>query len=236
MPSGEVLEALGIASGWLARRDRVEVPDVVVLCGSAVLRSLDVTTALLDAYPRARLVVTGGRGHSTSELFAAVRPWVPADDGRSEAAVLAFLLTSRHGVDSARVTLEEASTHCGENASLTAPLLPDGHVAVVQDPTMQRRTHESFRRALAGRDVGLASHAPFVPVVRPDGGYDDVGERAWDLDRFVDLVLGELRRLRDDEHGYGPLGTGYIGHVDAPPQVESAARVLTEAFPVTGRG
>ncbi len=225
-----------MASSWLARRDPVRVPDVVVLCGSAVLRSLDVTTALLAAHPHARLVVTGGRGHSTPTLFAAVRRWVPADDGRSEAAVLAGLLTAEHGIDPDRVTLEQESTHCGENASLTAPLLPDGHVVVVQDPTMQRRTHESFARALSGREVSLASLAPFVPEVRPDGGYDDTGHRAWDLDRLVDLVRGELRRLRDDVNGYGPRGADFIGHVDLPAAVEAAAGVLTEAFPASGRG
>ena len=75
-----------------------------------------------------------------------------------------------------------------------------------------------------------------MPVVRPDGGYDDVGDRAWTLDRFADLVLGELRRLRDDERGYGPRGTGFIDHVDVPPEVEAAASVLAEAFPGTGRG
>jgi uncharacterized SAM-binding protein YcdF (DUF218 family) len=225
-----------VASRWLARRDPVETPDVVVLCGSAVLRSLDVAADLLAEHPRARLVVTGGRGHSTPALFAAVRSWDIADDGSSEASVLAGLLASRHGVDPARITLEEASTHCGENASLTAPLLPDGHVVVVQDPTMQRRTHESFRRALSARAITLASRAPFTPLVRPDGGHDDLGHRAWDLDRFVDLVRGELRRLRDDERGYGPRGTGFIGHVDLPRQVESAALVLADAFPGTARG
>lgn len=208
----------------------------MVLCGSAVLRSLDVAADLMTRHPRSRLVVTGGRGHSTPALFAAVRSCGIADDGSSEAAVLAALLVSRHGVDPGRIVLEEASTHCGENATLTAPLLPDGRVVVVQDPTMQRRTHESFRRALTGRDVTISSRAPFVPVVRRDGGYDDAGDRAWDLDRFTDLVVGELRRLRDDERGYGPRGTGFIGHVDVPPEVEASARVLGEAFPEAARG
>jgi hypothetical protein len=225
-----------VASAWLARRDPVGSPDTVVLCGSGVLRSLDVTADLLRAHPAARLVVTGGRGHSTPALLAAVRPWIPVDDGRSEAAVLASLLVARHGVDPARISLEEESTNCGENARLTAPLLPDGHLVLVQDPTMQRRTHESFVAALAGRAVGVASHAPFVPDVRTDGGYDDLGDRAWDLARFVDLVRGELRRLRDDEHGYGPRGAGFIGHVDVPTEVASAGDLLADAFPGTSRG
>jgi DUF218 domain len=207
-----------------------------VLCGSAVLRTLGVTADLLAAHPRAFVVVTGGRGHSTPLLIDAVRPWGPVADGPSEASVLAALLVSRHGVDPSRVVLEEAAAHCGENATLTAPLLPDGHVVLVQDPTMQRRTHESFDRALAGRDVTLASQAPFVPDVRADGGYDDLGDRAWDLPRFADLVAGELRRLRDDERGYGPRGAGHIGHVDLPPDVERAAGVLARAFPGTSRG
>jgi len=72
--------------------------------------------------------------------------------------------------------------------------------------------------------------------VRRDGGYDDAGDRAWGLDRFTDLVVGELRRLRDDERGYGPRGAGFIGHVDLPTEVEASARVLGDAFPGAARG
>ena len=137
----------------------------VVLCGSAVLRSLDVTAALLDAHPRARLVVTGGRGHSTPHLFAAVRPWVATDDGASEAAVLASLLVSRHAVDPGRITLEEAATkemvarharrtvvlaHAAKLAESEVPAwgrLPDGWTLV---------TDESDEQSLAPfRGVGV---------------------------------------------------------------------------------
>ena len=37
----------------------------------------------------------------------------------------------------------------------------------------------------------------------------------------MELLLGEIRRLRDDESGYGPQGAGFIGHVDIPPIVEA---------------
>ncbi|KAL2444457.1 hypothetical protein ABEF95_016843 [Exophiala dermatitidis] len=44
----------------------------------------------------------------------------------------------------------------------------------------------------------------------------------WDPQRFFDLIMGEIPRLRDDENGYGPNGKGYIAHVDIPPDVEAA--------------
>ena len=44
----------------------------------------------------------------------------------------------------------------------------------------------------------------------------------WSMDRFISLVLGEIPRLRDDEEGYGPLGKGFITHVDIHEEVEMA--------------
>lgn len=51
-------------------------------------------------------------------------------------------------------------------------------------------------------------------------------EELWQMDRFLDLVTGEIPRLRDDADGYGPQGKAFIPHVDIPPEVEEAyARV-----------
>lgn len=98
---------------------------------------------------------------------------------------------------------------------------------------MQRRTHASFERSLRhAAGVRLRSWAPFVPVVPvgtdpvdPDVR-DDSGRAAWSLARFSSLVRGEVRRLRDDEHGYGPRGADFIDHVDVPPEVLDAAERL----------
>ena len=46
--------------------------------------------------------------------------------------------------------------------------------------------------------------------------------------------MGEVPRLRDDEHGYGPLGRGFIAHVDVPDEVEFDASLL-DAHPEWGR-
>lgn len=52
----------------------------------------------------------------------------------------------------------------------------------------------------------------------------------WTLPRFLDLLVGEVPRLRDDENGYGPKGKGFIGHVDISKEVESAWERLREAI------
>ena len=40
----------------------------------------------------------------------------------------------------------------------------------------------------------------------------------------LSLLTGEIRRLRDDEHGYGPRGKGFLPHVDIPEDVMDAWR------------
>ena len=47
----------------------------------------------------------------------------------------------------------------------------------------------------------------------------------------IQLALGEIPRLRDDEQGYGPRGRGYIVHVDIPEEVERAWERLAAAYP-----
>lgn len=222
---------LDLIGGYLARRDAgadIEPADVLVLCGSAVLATVAVVADLWHRRVAPRIVVTGGVGHSTEHLRAIVSG-VPTT-GRSEAAILADLLVRDHDVPAEVVLLEEAATNCGENARFTLDLLGPGRRAllVVQDPTMQRRTHASFEH-LAGPGTEIRSLAPFVPTAAARAG-------VWTDERFTSLALGEVRRLRDDELGYGPRGTGFIGHVDVPGEVLAAYDRLAADRPDAVRG
>lgn len=48
----------------------------------------------------------------------------------------------------------------------------------------------------------------------------------WPIPRFLDLLMGEIPRLRDDAEGYGPKGKGFIAHVDVSREVEEAFELL----------
>jgi hypothetical protein len=88
-------------------------------------------------------------------------------------------------------------------------------------------------------DARPLSHAPFVPQIQAaqDGELRLAGEAAigtWTLERFVALVLGELKRLNDDENGYGPRGRNFLPHVDIPKSVSESYERLA-ASPLAGK-
>ena len=142
-------------------------------------------------------------------------------NGATEADLMAAYLQREHGIED--VLLERQSSNCGENVVLARDLvrgagLAPVSVALVQDPTMQRRTDAVFR--LVWPDA--------VAVNRPGPRR---GRFAWPHERWVALVMGEVPRLRDDADGYGPRGRGFQAHVDVPPEVEAAYAALLGAHP-----
>lgn len=61
--------------------------------------------------------------------------------------------------------------------------------------------------------------------------FEDAPLGMWDMPRYVRLLLGEIPRLVDDEHGYGPRGKGFLAHMDVPDGVVSAWARLRDVFP-----
>ena len=50
------------------------------------------------------------------------------------------------------------------------------------------------------------------------------------MDRYVNLLMGEIPRLKDDENGYGPSGKNFIAHVDIPGTVYDAFCQLKQVY------
>ena len=241
-------------AAYLARRDFTSlspavVPraDVLVLCGSAVLAAIDTAATAFHNGVADRLLVSGGVGHSTPYLRQTVREDpryndVPTD-ARPESAIIAEILRRHHTVPETAILIEDKSTNCGENAKLSVELLTLTpwklrSILLLQDPTMQRRTHECFQRSLRdAAGVRVSSYAPFVPTV-PAIAYrdarnvqDEDGRNVWSMRRLTALLLGEMCRLHDDELGYGPRGADFIDHVDIPSDVMGAYQRLAAAHP-----
>jgi uncharacterized SAM-binding protein YcdF (DUF218 family) len=218
MSDAEHLETI---AAWLALPDPLpDRVDVLLLFGGSLPDAWDAAAALVREGRVGTLVLVGGEGHTTDVL----RSLLGAAAG-GEAELMAAYLRREHGLG--EFLLERESTNCGNNVTLAREVvlaagLRPRTVALVQDPTMQRRMDAVFR--LVWPDA--------VAVNRPGPRR---GRFGWPPDRWVSLVMGEVPRLRDDADGYGPRGRGFLAHVDIPVDVEAAYAALLAAHPEWGR-
>lgn len=246
---GQFARDINILAAYLAYDDfHGEVPDsralaqvdVVVWFGNQVLPTLTRACTLAQRAPAARLLLSGGVGHATGFLVANLRhsPYAdllaPQAEAGAEADLAALVAERAFSLPRARLIVENRSANGGENARFSLQALREAGVLpatvlLLQDPAMQRRAVLTWTREaeLAGMKPRLLSHAAFLPRVEPapDGHLRLSGGRAqdsWTLERFVALLLGEIRRLRDDEDGYGPRGRNFLPHIDIPEPVLAA--------------
>ena len=223
----------------------------IVLLGNQVIATLAVACTLARRAPKATLLFSGGNGHATRLLYGNLRASAYSHlvlDGSiretmPEAEMYAVVAQRAFALPPTRILIENRSANAGENArfslrALAAASASQAAVLILQDPTMQRRSILTWARAAetAGLHSRPLSHAAFVPRVEPALGGSlrlaaDQTQGTWTLPRLIGLLLGEIRRLRDDENGYGPKGRNFIPHVDIPePVMESFQRV--EASPL----
>lgn len=229
---------------WLARNDFASSPskddvEFIVLAGNAAIPTLD-AACQLSAMSHAPLLITGGIGHSTTFLYAAIAGHprynkIPTT-GRAEAAIIKDIAIEFWKIPEDKVFTEEHSTNCGENARFTQRFMSEQgqapqRVILIQDPTMQRRTVASFERAWQqeARPPIWCSWPGIIPIVGSDERTtkfipDEKG--LWPIERYISLILGEIPRLNDNAQGYGPNGRDFITHVEIPAQVMDAWHLL----------
>lgn len=238
---------------------KIEPVDTIILCVCSVLLSSETVFEIIQERPgiTKTLVLCGGIGHSTTFIYEAVARHhkfssiAPEIQGLPEAQVLLAVFNRFFAPGFTaeqpppRILAEDRSVTCHTNAGETRKLLEANNVptpvsvVVVQDPTMVRRTVACFEKVYENlADPPKFVGCPvFVPLVGPGGdgkltwtAPDIAPELMWDMDRFLNLVMGEYPRLRDDENGYGPKGNHSIVHVDIPSEVEEAWKRLSEKF------
>ncbi|WP_413727557.1 YdcF family protein [Sodalis sp. RH19] len=240
----DILSKINLIASWLAvddfsaRQDHLSA-DAIILAGNAVLATIDGACALARAR-HIPLVISGGIGHSTSFLIAAVaqHPRYQAIEtaARPEAAILHEIACRFWELPGKQVVMETASRNSGENAGFTRALLEERgctpqDIILIQDPLLQRRTDATFRRCWV--DSAQSPHFINWPTCVPQlvsdingTGFTHDSDGLWPVNRFISLLLGEIPRLRDDKQGYGPKGKDYICHVDIPNEIEDAWEYL----------
>lgn len=249
----QAIQDLNLIAAWLALDDMpfegdIEA-DMAILAGHAVLPNIEGAVAMAKKFGLP-LLLSGGIGHATGALAQAMalHPLYREIDtrGKSEAQMLAEIARLYGGIEEDRLLLEGESRNSGENAAFSQRLL-DAHairpqrVVLIQDPLLQRRADATFRWQWRDRDDApvFINWPVFTPVLTLDAGMVRITgappQGLWSMERFVQLLMGEVQRLRNDEKGYGPRGAGFFGEVEMPDAVDAAWHRLMQLPAVQAR-
>ena len=246
----EIARCVNVLSEYLGQRDvpllsperlmetyGVRQVDVMVLFGGSVLAGGDVLAEAMRKQVAQKYIIVGGEGHTTSSLREEMHRLYP--DGKfarmSEAEIFSFYLARRYGLQPDE--MECKSTNCGNNITNLLELLrkkgfPFDTVILCQDAAMQRRMDAGFRKyaPVGARAINFAAYSARVRVWKGKLAYVQEIHGMWDIDRYMELLMGEIPRLRDDAGGYGPRGRGYVAHVEIPGKVMEAFEELEKEF------
>lgn len=241
--------AINTLAGFLGTRDiprltcsalesacGIQKADVFALFGGSILAGGDLLAEAIKQGIAEKYIIVGGEGHTTESLRQMVHSENPDIDTAAlpEAEVFAKYINARYGVSAD--LLETRSTNCGNNITLMLKLL-DEHgvkrdsVILCQDAAMQRRMCAGMLKHAPGTKViNYAAYSARVTERGGELGYEEDIHGMWDIGRFVNLLMGEIPRLTDDENGYGPRGKDFIAHVDIPEEVRAAYDCLCDIY------
>jgi len=217
--------------------------DIIIILGNSIPYIAELGAKAYKSGIAKDIMIVGGIGHSTKYLIENVLQdnkyrTINVND-KSEAQILSQIIVSQENIEQNRIIIESKSTNCGSNASEALKLLKiKGHIPesiiLIQDPTMQLRSHASFLKEWVEEKTLIISYCPFIPQLKvSESGYEFINKEIsglWTIDRFIDLIMGEIPRLRDDANGYGPKGKGFISHVDIPEEVHASYERLISFY------
>ncbi|MBV7390876.1 YdcF family protein [Enterococcus sp. ALS3] len=193
--------------------------DTLVLAGNSLPNLISYTAKFVKEKKIKTVMFCGGIGHGTQFLIDNYKEMMPELHMENfsqlpEATIMLEIFKQTYGdISQLDIIKEEQSTNTGENArfSLAAFDNPPEKIWLVQDPLLKKRSLLTFQKnwPIPTKDIALMPYPTF-------------DENWWPKEYYLSLVIGEIRRLHDDEQGYGPKGANYIPHVDIPDNVWQA--------------
>lgn len=221
----------------LFKRYGIHQVDVMVLFGGSILEGGNVLVSGIKNFVAKKYIIVGGAGHTTDTLRQVVHleyPDITTTD-LSEAEI--FQKYIKHVYGCKADYLETKSTNCGNNITYLLDLLKDNNISfksiiLSQDASMQRRMAAGLKKYVK-EGVTIINYATYCAKVLnqdEDLVFEDNIHGMWSINRYVNLLMGEIPRLSDDANGYGPNGKNYIAHVDIPENVKIAFEKLKMVF------
>ncbi|MHC1683370.1 MAG: GNAT family N-acetyltransferase [Clostridiaceae bacterium] len=227
----------------LLKKYGIEEVDLIIVLGNSIPYIAEIAAKAYKSGLSKNLMIAGGTGHATKFLINNIlndeRYKKINTTNKSEAEILRDVVVENHHLEKEEVIIEVNSTNCGSNAYEALGKLKEidkmpNSIIIIQDPTLQLRTLASFKKEWEREKTLIISYAPFIPKVKENGiGYGYLNSDIpglWDKERLIDLIMGEIPRLLDDENGYGPNGKGFIDHVDIPIEVINSYKRLLKYY------
>lgn len=237
------VQALNQLASFLGKRDLsdlakeqlqenfgLEQVDIFVLFGGSILAGVDVLAQAIQENVAKYYVIVGGAGHTTAALREKV--WETYPDlniaQASEAQMFQEILGKKYGLQAD--FLENESTNCGNNITYLLKLLEEKGInwqsmILSQDATMQYRMSACLGKYRKPEQLVL-NYASYEAGFEEKDGQIRLKHAdlwgMWSVDKYIELLMGEIPRLRNDEEGYGPKGQNFIAAVELPEAVEEA--------------
>ena len=243
---------INIIGNFLSRRDipvltkealknkyGIEKADVLILFGGSIIYGWDIAAKAVTDNLADRLLISGGIGHTTSELWKIVSENFPAikAENHSEADIIADYLMQKYNINNPLI--ENQSTNCGNNVTFALNTLKENFISpkniiIIQDSTMQQRMDATFKLLFKDNSINVINFAPYIAKVKAGGDrlvFEDSDITGmWDMEKYINLLMGEIPRLCDNEDGYGPKGKNFIASVNIPNEVLEAFDYLKKYY------
>lgn len=221
----------------LFNRYGIHQVDVMVLFGGSILEGGDVLASGIKNFVAKKYIIVGGAGHTTDTLRQVVHLEYPDIETTDLSEAEIFQKYIKHVYGCMADYLETKSTNCGNNITYLLDLLKENNISfksiiLSQDASMQRRMAAGLKKYVK-EDVTIINYATYCASVISCGEelcYTENIHGMWTIERYVNLLMGEIPRLSDDANGYGPNGKNYIAHVDIPENVMIAFEELKLVF------
>lgn len=217
----------------LMRRYGINQADVMVLFGGSILSGGDILAQAIKNNVAKKYIIVGGAGHTTQTLRQQVQQEYPEIETTDLPEAEIFQRYLRYVYGCGADCLETKSTNCGNNITYLLDLLQERNITfkniiLSQDASMQKRMAAGLRKYMP-RDITIINYAAYcakVLYLDEELVYEENIHGMWTIDRYINLLMGEIPRLTDDKNGYGPNGRNYIAHVDIPEKVKNAFEEL----------